>query len=79
VGYRYRATDVIDTLDQAIVEYGYPKTIRVDNDPEFISKLTGYTLLVSSTKFLNCKFSAAEEKLMKVVKKAKRKTKRMRL
>ena len=38
VGYRYRATDVINTLDQAIVEYGCPKTIRVDNGPEFISK-----------------------------------------
>ncbi len=38
VGYRYRATDVVDTLDQAVKEYGCPKTIRVDNGPEFISK-----------------------------------------
>ena len=36
VGYRYRATDVV--LDQAIRTYGCPKTIRVDNGPEFISK-----------------------------------------
>lgn len=38
VGYHYRATDVIATLDQATAEYGFPKTIRVDNGPEFISK-----------------------------------------
>jgi len=38
VGYRYPATDVIDTLDHAVREYGIPKTIRVDNGPEFISK-----------------------------------------
>tara|TARA_B100000508_G_scaffold134804_1_gene125894 strand:+ start:724 stop:1548 length:825 start_codon:yes stop_codon:yes gene_type:complete len=38
VGYRYCATDVIDTLDQATKKYGFPKTIRVDNGPEFISK-----------------------------------------
>lgn len=38
VGYRYRATDVIDTLDHAIGKYGCPKTIRVDNGPEFISR-----------------------------------------
>ena len=38
VGYRFPATDVIDTLDQAIKLYGCPQTIRVDNGPEFISK-----------------------------------------
>lgn len=38
VGFHYRATDVIETLDQAVNQYGFPKTIRVDNGPEFISK-----------------------------------------
>jgi len=38
VGFHYRATDVIETLDQATKRYGLPKTIRVDNGPEFISK-----------------------------------------
>ena len=38
VGFQYKATDVVETLEQATAEYGYPKNIRVDNGPEFISK-----------------------------------------
>ena len=38
VGFQYKAADVVETLDFAVGEYGYPKTIRVDNGPEFISK-----------------------------------------
>lgn len=38
VGFSYKATDVVSTLDEAIAKYGCPKTIRVDNGPEFISK-----------------------------------------
>ena len=38
VGKSYKAMDVISTLDSAIKKYGCPKTIRVDNGPEFISK-----------------------------------------
>ena len=34
----YRGCDVVDTLDRAATELGYPKTIRLDNGPEFISK-----------------------------------------
>ena len=34
----YRGSDVVDTLERASLEAGYPKTIRVDNGPEFISK-----------------------------------------
>ena len=34
----YRATDVIQTLEEAAKVYGYPKRIRVDNGPEFVSK-----------------------------------------
>ena len=38
VGFQYPAADVVRALDQTAGEYGYPKTIRVDNGPEFISK-----------------------------------------
>ena len=38
VGFQYPAADVIRTLDLAAGEYGYPRSIRVDNGPEFISK-----------------------------------------
>jgi len=38
VGFQYRAADVVGTLEEAVREYGMPKTIRVDNGPEFISK-----------------------------------------
>jgi putative transposase len=36
--YSYRGADVVATLDQAAQETGYPKIIRLDNGPEFISK-----------------------------------------
>jgi putative transposase len=36
--YSYRGADVVATLDQAARELDYPKTIRLDNGPEFISK-----------------------------------------
>lgn len=35
---RYRGADVVDTLERVTSVYGKPKTIRVDNGPEFISK-----------------------------------------
>ena len=38
VGYRYTACNVIETLNQAVNQYGQPECIRVDNGPEFISK-----------------------------------------
>ncbi len=34
----YRGGDVVDTLERVALELGYPKTIRVDNGPEFVSK-----------------------------------------
>ena len=34
----FRGDDVVDTLERVRRELGYPKTIRVDNGPEFISK-----------------------------------------
>jgi putative transposase len=34
----YRGCDVVETLERVACELGYPKTIRVDNGPEFISK-----------------------------------------
>ena len=34
----YRGADVVATLEQATCELGYPKTIRLDNGPEFISR-----------------------------------------
>jgi putative transposase len=35
---RYRGSDVVDTLQRVTAIYGTPKTIRLDNGPEFISK-----------------------------------------
>jgi putative transposase len=35
---RYRGSDVVDTLERVAKIYGSPKSIRVDNGPEFISK-----------------------------------------
>lgn len=35
---QYRACHVVDTLERVRPIYGLPKTIRVDNGPEFISK-----------------------------------------
>ena len=34
----YRGIDVVATLDRVMCEIGRPKTIRLDNGPEFISK-----------------------------------------
>lgn len=34
----YRGSDVVATLEQAARELNYPKTIRLDNGPEFVSK-----------------------------------------
>jgi len=34
----YKGEDVVQTLDAACRKHGYPKNIRVDNGPEFISK-----------------------------------------
>ncbi len=36
--FSYRATDVVATLDQAAAVTAYPRTIRVDNGPEFVSR-----------------------------------------
>lgn len=38
VGLTFKATEVIEILDEAKKEYGIPKCIKVDNGPEFISK-----------------------------------------
>ncbi len=38
VGRRARATDVVDTLNQAISEFGCPERLRVDNGSQFTSK-----------------------------------------
>ena len=35
---RYRGSDVVDTLQRVTAIYGMPKTIRLDNGPEFISR-----------------------------------------
>jgi transposase InsO family protein len=34
----YRGADVVATLERAAIETSLPKTIRVDNGPEFVSK-----------------------------------------
>lgn len=38
VGRNYKGTDVVMTLEKAVLQYGIPKAIKVDNGPEFISK-----------------------------------------
>lgn len=38
IGLTYKATKVIDTLEQAKKQFGTPRRIKVDNGPEFISK-----------------------------------------
>ena len=38
VRHSYRGADVVTTLERAVKDVGLPKTIRVDNGPEFISK-----------------------------------------
>ena len=38
VRYSYRGSDVVDTLERVTEELGTPKTIRVDQGPEFVSK-----------------------------------------
>jgi putative transposase len=35
---QFRGADVVETLERVSRELGYPKTIRVDNGPEFVSK-----------------------------------------
>ena len=37
-GRRYSGYDVVRTLERATGRYGVPRTIRVDNGPEFVSK-----------------------------------------
>ena len=34
----YRGSDVVETLERVTRVHGMPRTIRVDNGPEFISK-----------------------------------------
>lgn len=34
----YQATGIVETLTSATEQYGIPKCIRVDNDPEFVAK-----------------------------------------
>jgi putative transposase len=34
----YRGHHVVETVERGAAEFGYPKTIRVDNGPEFVSK-----------------------------------------
>jgi putative transposase len=36
--FSYRGEDVVATLDRICREIGYPKTIRVDNGSEFVSR-----------------------------------------
>lgn len=38
VGLCYKSKDVVRTLDVAVLLYGCPRVIRVDNGPEFIAK-----------------------------------------
>jgi len=38
IGFTYKGHDVVKTLEVAVQKHGYPKTIRIDNGPEFISK-----------------------------------------
>ncbi|MDE2465565.1 MAG: transposase family protein, partial [Alphaproteobacteria bacterium] len=35
---RYCGRDVVETLERGAAEYDYPRTVRVDNGPEFVSK-----------------------------------------
>jgi putative transposase len=36
----YHGSDVVETLERVIREIGCPKTIRLDNGPEFVSRET---------------------------------------
>jgi hypothetical protein len=38
VRFRYTGADVVTTLEQIADVYGVPCTIRLDNDPEFVSR-----------------------------------------
>lgn len=38
VKFSYRGEDVVNSLERVCVDIGYPKTIRVDNGPQFISR-----------------------------------------
>ncbi|SFL02465.1 putative transposase [Celeribacter marinus] len=38
VKFSYRGEDVVNSLERVCGDIGYPKTIRVDNGPEFISR-----------------------------------------
>jgi putative transposase len=38
VGFSYKGSDVVETLELAVKEHGCPKRIRVDNGPEFVSR-----------------------------------------
>ncbi len=38
VRFSYRGEDVVNSLERVCLEIGYPKTIRVDNGSEFISR-----------------------------------------
>lgn len=38
VRFNYRGSDVVETLERGAAGFKYPKTIRVENGPEFVSK-----------------------------------------
>jgi len=40
----YRGADVVATLERVALVYGRPKRIRVDNGPEFLSKVPRSTV-----------------------------------
>ena len=38
VGFTYKGHDVVQALEEAAHHAGYPRTLRIDNGPEFIGK-----------------------------------------
>jgi putative transposase len=47
----YRGSDVVETLERGAVEFGNPKTIHVDDGPEFISKELGLWAYMNGVTF----------------------------
>ena len=40
--FAYKAADVVETLERTSKQVGYPRTIKVDIGPEFVSKALGF-------------------------------------
>lgn len=51
--FAYRGEDVVQTLERVCRQRGYPKTTRVDNGSEFISRISAYGRMPTTSRWIS--------------------------